>query len=132
MIKKPFSIGDLNRGHHLPENVRRKLSAKRKHMIQEGKLTMPVKAGDTLSKEHKAKISATMRKLYKDGKLKLPNNKGSIPWSKGKTFSVEHRQNISKGRKGISPWNKSKKLSEAHKHAISIAKKNRKERKETI
>ena len=32
--------------------------------------------------------------------------KGSIPWSKGKKFTKEHRDKLSKARMGKEPWNK--------------------------
>lgn len=48
-----------------------------------------------------------------------------IPWSKGKKFTQEHKDKLSKAKIGHIPWNKGKKLSKEHIEKMSIIGKNR-------
>lgn len=52
------------------------------------------------------------------------NNKGQVPWNKGKTgvYSSETLKSMSRAKRGFVPWSKGRKFSESHKQNISKSK----------
>ena len=68
---KEWSIGDLWRGKHLPEAMKRKESRTKRKKFRLG-LTKPTWLNRHHSEKTKQKISRTKLKLYRQGKIKPP------------------------------------------------------------
>lgn len=117
MIKSSWNIGKLNKGKHLPESTKEKISMSIKKGYKQGRKVW--NEGQSLSDEIKQKISKS--------------KKGSKPWNIGIPRTIEERKKISLAKKGIIPWNKGRKWSEKEKRNISVGlEKSWKRRKTTI
>ena len=85
MENNVYSIGDLNKGRHLPDKVRTKISERVKELYKNGRTAW--NKGKPMSEETKLKVSQS--------------RKGIAAWNKGKSWSDEVKEKISKTKKGF-------------------------------
>lgn len=101
--------GEINKGYHLSEERKRKISEVQKGHISWNK-------GKHLSEEHKRKLSEAHKgkshKQSEEAKMKISKSqKGNKHWL-GKHHSEGTKRKISEAKKGKSTWNKGKHFSE--------------------
>lgn len=100
----------------------------------------PWNKGQTLSASHRQNVSLGRKKFLQQlaqrgerlswsarqrGK-QIESHRGQIPWNKGKSLSVEHRQRISQKNKGRTAPNKGKPMADGLRQQISAKLKGRK------